>query len=390
MILRALSKASANVMAVGIFIGMQWLSFAILTTSLIRKKASEQDDSWQLKEPMLKHFSSVPRSFLTALEATVGGVDWGQLLITPCFNTKRPFWIGVGISLLVLVLFSTFCLWNLVLGIFVRQVISIGKDLDKELDNRDYLQSEDTVHHLRAILEQADDTNDGFVDIAELQAVLFSDSEFFDIGNGAGISADEMEILFNALDHEELGKVDISKILFALIKLSKSSKAIDMLSIDYLQKVFLGDLGLLEATALKELGEMSKEVDLMVQNTRDLKLSLHELQNGINMSKLDIQHNIAKEDAAIDAINRQVAEAVELEQAQLQSFQQKAREHIEDYVGFLKAETEEASRARFLENLSQGASPEDLAALRLALRRQLQCHVSPWLRMELSEAGGLT
>merc|ERR1719482_1058872 len=76
-ILQAISKAWMNVAAAGIFIGIQWLTFAILTTSVIRKQAEAGEGEERVKEVMLKYFSSVPRSFLTALEATVGGVEWG-------------------------------------------------------------------------------------------------------------------------------------------------------------------------------------------------------------------------------------------------------------------------------------------------------------------------
>merc|ERR1712151_44448 len=90
-ILRAISKAWQNVIAVCVFIGLQWVTFAIMTTVLLGHHTQFEDNE-QLRVSMQRYFGTVPRSFLTALEATVGGVDWGEAILDPLFQTGGAYY----------------------------------------------------------------------------------------------------------------------------------------------------------------------------------------------------------------------------------------------------------------------------------------------------------
>merc|ERR1719197_2266225 len=113
-----------------------------------------------------------------------------------------------------------------------------------------------------------------------------------------------------------------------------------MLSIDYRQKVFLRDITNLEKTSVQELSELNNALDQVVQAMTQLKDNILDLHEGIEKSKEDLTTEIAKEDAYVEAVQRQVAEEVALEDARRHEHEQEARDSIEEYLGILKGQAD--------------------------------------------------
>lgn len=332
-----------------------------------------------------KYFGSVPRSFVTALEATVGGVEWGEEIVHPLCTSGQPLYVIAGLSLLISILFSTFCLWNLVLGIYVRQVILIAKEYDQQVEQRDLLESENDVHEMREMLDSLDGDGDGFISTREVREVADNPEALKSLG---GISANELEVLHAALDTEGRGMVGVSELLFGVLKLSGTSATIDMLSIDYRQKVFLRDVTNLEKSSSEELKRLTVSLEKVVGAAYRLKDEMHGLRAGIDQAKQDLLAEIAREDAQLAEAQRDAAEVVALEQAQYLKRNGNAREAIKTHLEELKVEACELAQARGLEELCDG-SRQNAEQLRSAVRRRLQTQLGPWLRFELLEAGGI-
>merc|ERR1712048_605826 len=95
-------------------------------------------------------------------------------VLDPLFQTGGVYYTFAAFALLGSILFSTFCLWNLVLGIYVRQVITIAKDYDQAVEQQDLLSGEGKVHDMRELLDEADTDGDGYIDTDEMQDNILS------------------------------------------------------------------------------------------------------------------------------------------------------------------------------------------------------------------------
>jgi len=383
-ILRAVSKAWENVLAAIVFIGIQWLAFAVLSSSFFGYvKHTEEDE--QVAYILKRYFGTVARSFITALEATLGGVEWGEDILYPLFKTGKSYYVFAGVGLLASILFSTFCLCNLVLGIYVRQVIDIASDYDAELEHQDLLLGESRVHEMRTLLRSIDEDGDDMISTQEVQEYIMDDPAALET---LGIGSEEMEVLHAALDTEGTGLVGVSELLFGVLKLAGTSKTIDMLSIDYRQKVFLRDITELEQSSVEELGRLSSFLEKVVFSTTQLQQEMQQLKVGIDKAKGNLIAEIEREDAQLDEAQRDAADAVELDEARRLERNAEARNAIEEHLDFVKAQVAELVQARRLEALC-GGSRKDAELLQTAVRKRLETQLGPWLKWEIEEAGGL-
>merc|ERR1712217_694036 len=76
------------------------------------------------------------------------------------------------------------------------------------------------------------------------------------------LSKDDVRMLHATLDAEGLGKVPVGEFLFGVLKLA-GTKSIDMLGIDYRQKVLLRHITVLERTSMDQMHTLGDALQLV-------------------------------------------------------------------------------------------------------------------------------
>eukprot|EP00929_Paragymnodinium_shiwhaense_P032635 TRINITY_DN18060_c0_g1_i1.p1 TRINITY_DN18060_c0_g1~~TRINITY_DN18060_c0_g1_i1.p1 ORF type:complete len:829 (+),score=218.41 TRINITY_DN18060_c0_g1_i1:131-2617(+) len=407
-ILQAVSKVWLNVLASVLFIGIQWLTFSIVITAVLGRKVKKLAERGELEEDVAeaitKFFGTVPRSFLTTLEITVGGVDWGSAILDPLWRSKTSWSTPVAVLLLICISYTSFCLWNFALGLYVRQVLKIATDYDKEIDRQAVLDGENNVNDIRAILEKLDITQDGLISHDELTKGIREHPEMLET---MGVGKDELEVLHTALDSDGNGMVGVTEFLFAVLKLAGKSKTVDALSVDYNQKVFLTEISELHKTIMEELGggsvkesegDASSSMGLrkkkgpnavlckVVEASTQLRQDIQHMKGKLQSAKEDLLTEIAREDANLEATLLIARDEAALDEARRPARNEEARRCIEEQMHHMEEQAEEVARNRFFKAMCAGRTERDvanLAALHAVVRRKLDTQLAPWLENEL-------
>ena len=170
--------------AISISVGMLFLVFAVFTTAIM-KNSDADDTEPAIQELTQEYFRSVPSSFLTAFLLTVGGVQWGKEIIGPLLQSGSSGWRAAGYIMLAIIVFFTICIWKLVIGMFVRQVLVIARHYDEETERRNLYEGEASVERLRRLLEDFDADGDGEISVDEMkQGVIASPDALNMLGLG--------------------------------------------------------------------------------------------------------------------------------------------------------------------------------------------------------------
>jgi len=324
-------------------------------------------------------FSTVPRSLGTIFKATFGGMKWGTDLVDPMLKVEAWESKLGGVGICCCILATSFCLWNLVLGIYVRQVTAIGREYDVEVETRALRSGENAISRLRDFMEEFDLDNDGCISPEELKEGIQTHAEEL---SQMGISGVHLLQLHGTLDANKKGHVDIGEFLIAVLKKNGASKTIDMLSIDFRQKSFLRNITRLEQQSETEMGHLTGEIDQVAKAAEHIACNLGNLKNRLLKAKSALMDEIDKEDNQYAANRRQAMERELLENVHRKAHTLKVKEGLQDQLMDLRREVTRLASGMEVAALDQGRSA-DVATLRAVVRTKLTEQLTPWLRREL-------
>uniref|UniRef100_A0A7S0BCY6 Cyclic nucleotide-binding domain-containing protein n=1 Tax=Pyrodinium bahamense TaxID=73915 RepID=A0A7S0BCY6_9DINO len=384
-ILKALAFSSKHVASAGIFVGLLWLAISICFTALMGDwQEQEQDAAEDFAQDVRNEdfFTSIWRSLLTALEITTGGLCWGQRLFDKLTSSDRVWWQVGGVCVLILVIASSFLIWNLLLGIYVRQVVMISRQFEAEEDLKTLHIGERHVKQLRKYLDDCDMNSDGFISKDELTESLLNNREILKMMN---LEPDEIGVLHNALDTEGTGMVSISDFLFGVLKLTGASKTLDMLSIDYRQKMLLKSMTMLEERSRTHLEGLTSDLGVLIRYASVLDNKITKLQSSVNGAKDDLHREIEKMADLEHRSRKRAQQEQQVVEARRKKDNLEARSKIEAQLDLLQGELQQLSRNRQLSFLCAGGGSEAFA-VRKAVRTRLDRELGPWLERELSSA----
>jgi len=374
--LTALSSGLSYVSSAGVFVGIIWFTAAICFTALLGHSHSEDEEVQQA----LNHFTSMGRSFLTALEVTVGGLCWGPTIFDPLVSSDRfNFNLG-GVFVMILVILSSFLIWNLVLGIYVRQVTMIYQVYDSQQQREMLCDGESSVKDMRAMLQKLDTDRDGCISEHELNEYLLSKRNAVQT---LRLGPQEVRVLHATLDADGSGKVPISDLLLGVLKLTGASKSLDMLNIDYRQKALLRCITQLEKTSEQQLDALSADLDALYAYASYLDKRIRALHKSVDKAKGDLLKEIERLQRLADRARKQAQQNQMLVDARRKKEEQDVRTQIENHLESLEGEIRRLARERQLRYLCSGQGM-DLSAIRLAVRERLDKEVGPWLDRELA------
>mmetsp|Transcript_16265 Transcript_16265/g.46429 ORF Transcript_16265/g.46429 Transcript_16265/m.46429 type:complete len:482 (-) Transcript_16265:42-1487(-) len=374
-IFRAIRGLWLQVISAIIFVGLVCLTFSVWLTPLVGKQLDE--DNPELREAQ-EYFSSIPRALLTQMESTVGGLAWGESIVRP-FMAAGGSWTVFGCVIVATTFLSTFWVWNLVLGIFVKQVTDIANFYDREVEQSTLCDTKKQIQLLRDRLVTVTD-NDGYVRREDMNDVLEDD----DLLQTLGLQKEDFDKLFVSLATDSGHQVQLNEILFGVMRFKSQSKTVDILNIDFKQKVFCREITQIAAVSSKALEHVSGDLDTLCEAAKELEFNMAMLLENVEKAKDVFRAQLAEEERQHKKYSAHVKRVTETKRAVRN---QRAREKIESHLQSLRGQAEELMQARQWECLK--SNEIDRSALRRAVSERLDTQLKPWWQKELAEAGML-
>eukprot|EP00931_Biecheleriopsis_adriatica_P029090 TRINITY_DN17317_c0_g1_i1.p1 TRINITY_DN17317_c0_g1~~TRINITY_DN17317_c0_g1_i1.p1 ORF type:complete len:605 (+),score=78.30 TRINITY_DN17317_c0_g1_i1:273-1817(+) len=173
---------------------------------------------------MVDFYGSLFQAVYTLYLAICGGIDWRDAA-TPMFALSTP----LGIIFCLYVGFATFCVLNIVTGVFVESANKLCCQdaemvLMEEMDKRRNWFSE-----VKSLFEHADRDHTGYITLEEFR-VRFKDAAMMAWLRKVGIEVEShtTESLFDLLDLDGDGLLDLDEFCIALESVHGVAKAIDL------------------------------------------------------------------------------------------------------------------------------------------------------------------
>mmetsp|Transcript_34003 Transcript_34003/g.65819 ORF Transcript_34003/g.65819 Transcript_34003/m.65819 type:complete len:517 (+) Transcript_34003:494-2044(+) len=229
--LQAVWYSKANFFCVCLVLSLYLFGTSLIVQSLIGPYSGLAYD--MLEDDMIRHrFSSIGHCMLTLVEILFEGDEWGPNVVEKLLNGSTQEATVSGVVLLVFALLGQFFVMNLVAALFIEQMFSTVRVNKTVMERESMYANQHDSEEMRKIFE----------DIAQGRTALpwreFAKglSANPDLVMQLGINLEVAKALFHQLSYDVSETVSIEEFIFGMIKLTRQSKSIDMLVIDYQQQ----------------------------------------------------------------------------------------------------------------------------------------------------------
>jgi hypothetical protein len=172
-------------------------------------------------DPLLRWFGSFPRALYTLFLAITGGIDYQ---ISSDHLMVMPMSFGLYIFYIVL---STFCVMNVVTGIFCQNAIETFENDKENLIDFKLQEKERFVETLTGLIKDWDTTGDGKCTREEFEKHV-SDPRMQLLLRTLDIDARDACQLFTMMDVDGSGYLDLDEFVHGCITLRGAAKAVHM------------------------------------------------------------------------------------------------------------------------------------------------------------------
>jgi len=303
--------------------------------------------------------------------------------LNPLLESKYLTFKLCGAGLFMLITLSTFHIWNLVLGVYVKQVVLISTEVELNQERQHVHKSHKNLLWLKKVFQDADVEKDGCLSRDELLKHISTHKDAF---HDLGIATEELETLHSNMDLDGTNNVLVSDFLFGVLKITGASKTLDMLSIDFRQKILFRGLTSLDTLSYEQLDALTADLDMLLEHTNFLDEKVKDLSDSLKRARGDLESEIQRLQKFTQKMIRSAAQNQQLQQERRKQENTEYRQSLESQLDTMQAEVDRLSLARNLSILAM-AGPRDMTTLRKAIRQRLDAEVQPWLEKQLAQVG---
>jgi len=169
-------------------------------------------------QSLVRYYGSLGRSILSLYQAITGGVDWNELTV-PIMNEIH---VLVGGVIVLYIAFGVLALLNVVTGVFVESALKSAKE-----DRDDYM-----LHHVKALFQSADASKKGCLDWEDFKGIA-DNPQMLEFFRAIDVDPAQAQAVFQLLDADESGQIDLDEFLNGCLCLHGPAKAIDISTLRY-------------------------------------------------------------------------------------------------------------------------------------------------------------
>mmetsp|Transcript_19200 Transcript_19200/g.44856 ORF Transcript_19200/g.44856 Transcript_19200/m.44856 type:complete len:703 (+) Transcript_19200:2-2110(+) len=215
-----------------------------------------EDSIWHLKH----RYGGLHETMLTLYMSTTGGLDWDVAL--------EPMKFSVVYELLFLgfISFVFFAVLNVVTGIFCQFAIEMARADSADIIKEQLEQKAVFIENLKKLFKEWGVDEHEEISLNQFEAHL-DDEHMRAFLKHIGIDSDDAWSLFNLLDRDKGGSIDIDEFVDGCLRLRGPAMQIQLAKLQYEQKFFgdtladmVEDLGLQVTTISTEIGAVTSSL----------------------------------------------------------------------------------------------------------------------------------
>eukprot|EP00931_Biecheleriopsis_adriatica_P009902 TRINITY_DN11099_c0_g3_i1.p1 TRINITY_DN11099_c0_g3~~TRINITY_DN11099_c0_g3_i1.p1 ORF type:complete len:597 (-),score=98.74 TRINITY_DN11099_c0_g3_i1:51-1841(-) len=193
------------------------------------KEEKARDPGYDMSNdnPLISYFGSIGSSCVTLFLAGIGGAEYIDII--------GPLWNVGALPVATLLFFSGLmglCILNVLIGIFCNSAVDTAKH-DRENVIQTQLESrKEFIDTLQELFKAWDDSGDGTCSFEEFQTHIMDDDTQALLG-ALEIESRDAITLFELLDQDNNGNVDLDEFITGCICLRGNAKAVHMEKISY-------------------------------------------------------------------------------------------------------------------------------------------------------------
>jgi hypothetical protein len=205
-------------------------------------------------DPLLIYFGSLLRVVCSLFMSISGGIDWADGF----FPLMKVNWVSV-IIYLFFILFASFCMLNVIIGIFCQNAMA-AYDQDREkLMEAQMKERKKYVDSLTSLFNEWDSSGDGVLAYAEFEEHL-EDDAMLAVLKALEIERRDALTLFELLDVDGSGGLNIDEFICGCIQFRGGAKAVQIEKSAHDTRTMLKKLGMVEQTVDKLLSKFGESV----------------------------------------------------------------------------------------------------------------------------------
>mmetsp|Transcript_92423 Transcript_92423/g.232455 ORF Transcript_92423/g.232455 Transcript_92423/m.232455 type:complete len:625 (-) Transcript_92423:45-1919(-) len=363
-----------NFLSVVLFVAFAWfLCATILKTTFDLFKPGDS-----CYEEAQEHFSTMHSSFFIVLQLSTQGLRWDTAILG-CLVHMRGTFIYACV-LLLLILFLTFYFGNFVLSIFTRQIMSIAEADDKGVLERENAMAWRHRNELRKVFEPSGEDTSGSINSAALQVRLDDAQDVLEV---LGLNSSQVLFLHESLKGSD-GEVEIDELMFSILKMTGSSKSVDILSIDHGQKRLLCEIEDLNGQLQKDRQGLTEFVDSVLNDGKDLALNLNTLKMKMHRARDSLLDQIEEEKRVREDHRKQIEDSELLSNIRYERKKQEKRRELEEHLKTMQRRVAVLKQSKLMNKACSGAVVNNVA-LHRAVRSRLDQQLKPWLGARLAQ-----
>jgi hypothetical protein len=180
------------------------------------------------------YYGTLPLALYSLFAAASQGIDWDSAL-RPLYRLDAFF----PLAFIVYIIVTLYGVMNVVTSVFVDSAIMSSQHY-KDLIILEKLHAREVaVKHMKEVFKQIDQDNSGTINANELEYFL-TDPDLNEYVSALGISVEDSRMLFRLMDPEQVGRIDASEFCEGCLRLQGEAKSIDVHTMIYQVKSFLG------------------------------------------------------------------------------------------------------------------------------------------------------
>lgn len=215
-------------------------------------------------------FADVGTSLLTLNLSLLRGLRWGHWVAPLILSDKAQF-ATAGVFALIFLAFAIMSLMTLTIGMFVMSLLEASNRDQKICKRESIAEGNECLRQLKEAYETMQKSRGRHLNWEECQEGLVQNQG---VGTILGMGPSQMATLFKSMDPHGSGYVSIDDFLLGLLKATRMSKLVDMLSIDFQQQKIAARLRHLSETYDSDVRTVLSTMTLIKNTFENLSGSL--------------------------------------------------------------------------------------------------------------------
>mmetsp|Transcript_88807 Transcript_88807/g.140346 ORF Transcript_88807/g.140346 Transcript_88807/m.140346 type:complete len:627 (+) Transcript_88807:55-1935(+) len=243
----SMAKAAQNLFWIALLLLVMFYCFGLTLRMLL----GDVKETSSVRGVIDEYFSSIGDCIMTSIEVLLRGFAWTDEITTPLISHSDS--AAAGVLWIIFVCSVHVCVANLIVGIFVEQLLATAEESDKQVYKEHLLTKIVNVDELKKVFTEMDTRKRGKLTRREFRDKLNDDPM---LAEKLGIGEEGADVVLETMDYFGKTELRIDDLIFAIFKLRGGTKSVDAMCYDYQIKQIIHQV----QRSPQQIQELSKQL----------------------------------------------------------------------------------------------------------------------------------